>query len=367
MKKEKALIVIVQSNNYKLPNIEDYTQEMKSLVKTAGAKVKEVIIQNLQSFNPAFLIGKGKVEELKEIITEKNIDTIIFGNNLSPLQISNLTSQLNIKIIDRSELILDIFAQHAKSREGKIKVELAQLKYRLPLLTGKGIVLSRLGGGIGTRGPGETKLEVDRRRIKTKISYLEKSLYKIRKNRSEQKKRRLKSGLPLFTLIGYTNVGKSSILNMLTNSTVLVEDKLFATLDTKAARVYLGKNRYGIISDTVGIIENLPNNLQETFKATIEEAADSDFLIIVLDASNKNPEKEIQSVHKLLIDLNITDKETIYLFNKTDKLETFNSLLKYEKRFEHTIYLSTVTKRGKDLLLKKMGDLSEKKFNYLYS
>ena len=354
--KERTIIVFAVLKKFYF-NTEEFVFELKSLTETAGGKVVDVYVQKLDIFNPATLVGKGKLSEIKGRVRRDKIDLVIFGNNLSPLQHQNIENYLDVKVIDRTELILDIFAQHARSREGKIQVELAQLRYRLTQLTGRGREFSRLGGGIGTRGPGETKLEVDRRRIKEKITKLQNDLQKIRRSRKEQKKSRVKAGIPHFAIIGYTNVGKSSLLNFLTKSNVLVGNKLFATLDPTTRRVYLGDGITAIISDTVGFIENLPDDLFEAFRATLEEIENADYLILMIDASSFDIEREIESVYNILQKLDASGKVVIHVFNKIDLIDIYSLRRKFQEKVDNPVFISVKEKRGIDDLRAKMKEM----------
>ncbi len=353
---ERAFIVFGVLKRSRI-NEREYLFELKNLAITAGANVIDLFLQRVDRFNPAFLIGKGKLSEIKARIKRDKINLIIFGNDLTPLQHENLEEFFKVKVVDRTELILDIFAQHARSKEGKIQVELAQLKYRLSQLIGRGKELSRLGGGIGTRGPGETKLEVDRRRIKEKISRLQRELKRVKKSRIEQRKGRKKAGIPQFALIGYTNVGKSSILNLLARSDVLVEDKLFATLDPTTRRVYIGEGIVVLLSDTVGFIEDLPSDLLEAFKATLEEIQEADFLVLVLDASNFDIDRELNSVYSILKKLEISDKPILYVFNKMDLVDVTLFEKRFSKMVDRPIFISVKEKWGIDDLKREMRRL----------
>ncbi len=362
VEREKAVIVYGVLKKDK-SNVREFVYELKSLSETAGARVLEVFVQRVERFNPSLLVGKGKLNEVKEFVHKNGIDVVIFGNDLTPLQHENLEDFLKTKVVDRTELILDIFAQHARSKEGKIQVELAQLRYRLNQLVGRGKELSRLGGGIGTRGPGETKLEVDRRRIKNRISKLQRELEKVRKSRAEQRKGRKRSGIPHFALVGYTNVGKSSLLNLLAKSNVLVEDKLFATLDPTTRRVYIGDGMVVLVSDTVGFIENLPSDLFEAFKATLEEIEEADYVIHVIDASNFDIGRELESVNRILNLLDVTDKPVIHLFNKIDLVDEELLRKKFEKRLENSVFVSVKEKRGIEELKEMMRKMVERKID----
>lgn len=296
--------------------------ELEELVKTAGGIVVAQIVQNKSELDPAIYMGEGKLSELKMAIPELKADAVVFDDELSPVQIRNISEFLEIKVLDRSMLILDIFAMRAKTNEGKLQVELAQLKYRLPRLRGIGVQLSRTGAGIGTRGPGETKLETDRRHIRTKISALEADLKDLKKHRELIRSRRRKDGIITAALVGYTNAGKSTLLNKLTDAGVLAEDKLFATLDPTSRMITLADNRRIMIVDTVGFIRKLPHHLIEAFKSTLEEAVIADILVHVIDASNPERDNQIAVVNSVLHDIGADGKNIIGVFNKSDKLDT---------------------------------------------
>jgi GTP-binding protein HflX len=266
-------------------------------------------------------MGEGKLKELIINAMNRGATLLIFDQDLSPSQIKAITEFTELKVIDRTQLILDIFARRAHSKDGKVQVELAQLKYLLPRLTGKGTAMSRLMGGIGGRGPGEMKLEVDRRRVREKINLLEKELKSLSEARRQRRHKRVQRGIPIVSIIGYTNAGKSTLLNSLTKSSVFVEDKMFATLDTSSRRLRFPREREVIITDTVGFIRNLPEDLMAAFKATLEELEDADLLLHIVDASNPRFEQHIESVGKILEELNLSKKPGILVFNKIDKLE----------------------------------------------
>ena len=298
-----------------------------------------------------YYIGKGKAEELAVLVITTHADLVIFDDELSPAQQRNLERLLKTKVIDRTWLILDIFASRAASKEGKIQVELAQLCYLLPRLVGKGTALSRLGGGIGTRGPGETKLEVDRRRIRRRISILRKELEEIAKRRGLQRSNRKKSGLPLVSIVGYTNAGKSTLFNALTDSEVFVEDKLFATLDPTIRRCYLPSGDFMLLADTVGFIRKLPHDLIAAFRATLEEATYSDLLLHVVDASHPGKDDHCEAVAEVLKTLGLADKPIITCLNKMDLIP--GNLERERIRLDHpgAIPVSAETREGLDELL----------------
>lgn len=325
-------------------------EELERLTYTAGGEVVDKVFVEIREYSPSFLIGKGKAEEIKA--KAENCDLVIFDAELTPAQQRNLEDFLEKKLVDRTGLILDIFAKHAKTHEGKLQVELAQLTYTLPRLKGKGFVLSRLGGGIGTRGPGETKLEVDRRKIRDKIAKIKERLEKIEKIRKGHRTLRKKNELPVVALVGYTNAGKSSLLNALTNASVLTEDKLFATLDPTTRKLIFPEGREILFTDTVGFIRKLPILLIEAFKSTLEEVVESDLLLHVVDASSENWEKQYNEVKKLLKQIGAV-KPTILVFNKIDKIpkEKIETLKLEPFSEEDKVFVSATEKLGLDNLV----------------
>ncbi len=310
---EKAMLISTDS--------EQSLDELAGLAETAGALVITRVLQNRQKPDPATYIGSGKAEELSLTCQALEIDLAIFDDELTGAQKRNLENALGVRVIDRTALILDIFAQHAQSAEGKLQVELAQMKYRLPRLTGQGTELSRLGGGIGTRGPGETQLEVDRRRIRKRIDDLERDLKEIKQRRDLRRARREKQGQTVVALVGYTNAGKSTLLNALSGSDVLVEDKLFATLDPVMRNVDLPENRSCLLVDTVGFIRKLPHPLVQAFRSTLEEAIYADLLIVVSDLSSPNYAQQRDTVFEVLNDLGATDRPILEVLNKADRVK----------------------------------------------
>ncbi len=317
-KRERAILVSASTKpRYEL---EESMEELKELAESSDVIVLDAFIQRLKEINPKYLMGEGKLKEIIMNGMDKGSTLLIFNQDLSPSQIRAITETTELKVIDRSQLILDIFARRAHSRDGKVQVELAQLKYMLPRLTGKGTAMSRLMGGIGGRGPGETKLEVDRRRIREKISHLERELKTLSEARKQRKQRRVAARLPIVSIVGYTNAGKSTLLNTLTKSGTVVEDKMFATLDTASRRLRFPKEREVIITDTVGFIRDLPKDLMAAFKSTLEELEDADLLIHLVDISNPRFEQHIESVENILKDLKVGDKPKLLVFNKADKL-----------------------------------------------
>lgn len=317
---ERAFLVGLVCDGANSWQVEDDLDELARLARTAGATVCGRLTQTRPGPDPKFFLGSGKMQEVSLLIQELGATLLIVDQELTPNQQRNIESVVGVKVIDRTELILDIFAQRAQTKEGKLQVELAQLKYLYPRLVGKGQTLSRLGGGIGTRGPGETKLEIDRRRIREKITFLEEDAKRIMNYREVQRKRRVAEHLPVVALTGYTNSGKSTLLNALTKSDVFTGDKLFATLDPTTRRTTLPDHSPVLISDTVGFIKKLPTSLVTAFRATLEEVAVADVLVHVVDASHPNVLEHISSVHDVLSDLGAVDKPMITVLNKADKV-----------------------------------------------
>ena len=316
---ERAILAGVERPGSSWP-IEESMAELERLADTAGAKVVATFTQRKEKPDATFFLGRGKVNELAMEIQNLEATLLILDDELTPSQQHNLERMLGVKVIDRTALILDIFAQRARSREGKLQVELAQLRYNLPRLSGQGLALSRLGGGIGTRGPGETKLEVDRRRIYSKIHDIEEQIDGMKKSRSLHRKRRKESQIPLVALVGYTNAGKSTLLNKLTGSEVFAEDKLFATLDPTTRHLQLPEKQEILLTDTVGFIQKLPHTLVKAFRATLEEVQEADLLLHVVDCSNENLEAQIEAVVAVLKELEADGKPVLYVFNKADQL-----------------------------------------------
>ena len=295
-------------------------EELAELVKTAGAETVAMVIQNREKPHPGTYLGKGKIEEVLLMVQELSADGIVCDDELSPAQMKNLEDALGCKIMDRTMVILDIFAQHASTREGKIQVELAQLKYRSSRLIGMGNVLSRLGGGIGTRGPGEKKLEMDRRLIRDRISQLGRELDDVVKAREVARAARSRNPIPVAAIVGYTNAGKSTLLNYLTNAGVIEEDKLFATLDPTTRNLELPSGQQILLTDTVGFVRKLPHHLIDAFRSTLEEAKYADIILHVVDASNPDCDKHMHVVYETLRGLGVTDKKVVTIFNKQDIL-----------------------------------------------
>ncbi|NDV28257.1 GTPase HflX [Desulfovibrio sp. JC010] len=318
-KRERAIVVSVSQDPKSVQ--ERSLDELEDLADTAGLKVEGRLVQRIRKLNPKFIMGKGKLAELEVIALQADAEVILFDQELSAAQMRNLAKLTERKVLDRTQLILDIFAQHATTRAGKLQVEMAQLKYTMPRLVGKNRAMSKLMGGIGGRGPGETKLEIDRRRIKDKLTKLGKELKKVSRQRGFTRERRARAGVPVVSLVGYTNAGKSTLLNTLTNSGVLAEDKLFATLDPTSRRIRFPREQELILTDTVGFIRQLPVELKEAFRATLEELEAADVLLHVCDSSHPEVGEQIAAVDNIVADMNLGDVTTILVLNKWDKLD----------------------------------------------
>ena len=314
---ERVILFAASTNDS--DDTEESVEELKELVKTAGAETVGTVIQNRENIHPGTYLGKGKIQELKEMVWESGATGVVCDDELSPAQLKNLEDALDTKVMDRTMIILDIFAARAKTREGKIQVELAQLRYCAVRLVGLRNSLSRLGGGIGTRGPGETKLEVDRRRIHERISQLKSELQDVERHRDVVRKQREQSGTLTAAIVGYTNAGKSTLLNKLTGAGILAEDKLFATLDPTTRALVLPGGEKVLLTDTVGFIRKLPHHLVEAFKSTLEEARYCDVILHVVDCSNPQMDMQMHVVYETLRRLDIKDKEIITVFNKVDR------------------------------------------------
>ena len=316
---EKVILVAVADQD--TTEAEESLDELEELVKTAGAEVAARVIQVRETPHPGTYIGKGKIDEVNALLYGTDATGIVCDDELSPAQISNLEEALDTKVMDRTLIILDIFAKRAFTREGKIQVELAQLKYRASKLTGQGRALSRLGGGIGTRGPGEKKLEMDRRLIKSRIAQLNRELKDVKKHREVTREQRSRSHIPVAAIVGYTNAGKSTLLNTLTGAGILAEDKLFATLDPTTRDLKLPSGQKILMTDTVGFIRKLPHHLIEAFRSTLEEAKYADIILHVVDASNPQMDEQMYTVYETLQNLGVKDKPVITVFNKIDRME----------------------------------------------
>ena len=320
-KREKAILISVAQKRTPRSAQQEAMDELAELAKSADVLVLETVLQRPDKLNPKYLMGEGRLREVIIQALQKGATLLIFDQELTPSQLRSIAELAEVKVIDRSQLILDIFASRAHSRDGKVQVELAQLKYRLPMLMGKGTALSRLMGGIGGRGPGETKLETDRRRVRDRISHLEHTLKELSRARKQRKSKRAGEGLPIISIVGYTNAGKSTLLNSLTKSDTFVENKLFATLDTASRRLRFPRERDVIITDTVGFIRDLPKPLFAAFRATLEELEDADLLMHVVDVSSPRYEEQMESVEKILKELELDGKDRVTVFNKADAID----------------------------------------------
>ena len=344
-KRPRVLLAAVDTGEY---DAEQSLDELEELADTAGADTAARIVQKRPAFDSATCIGPGRLEEMAQLCQSGDIDQIIFDHELTATQIRNIEDACGVHTIDRTMLILDIFAQRATTHEGRLQVELAQQRYRLPRLAGMGVQLSRLGGGIGTRGPGETKLETDKRHIRTRISNLSAELKEIEKRRTYARSRRKKDGVLVCAIVGYTNVGKSTLLNLLTDAGVLAENKLFATLETTSRAIELPDGRSLMLVDTVGLIRRLPHHLVEAFKSTLEEAANADVILHICDASAENCEEQAQVTLDLLSELGCDGIPVVTVFNKCDLLP---EELAFAPETRHAVLISAKENRGMDQLL----------------
>ena len=345
-KKIEERVILVGISEQEGDDAEDSLAELAELVKTAGASVVGTLIQKRESIHPGTYVGTGKVEEIAELLLRTGATGIVCDDELSPAQLKNLETLLDTKVMDRTLIILDIFAARATTSEGKIQVELAQLKYRLSRLTGLGRSMSRLGGGIGTRGPGEKKLEIDRRLINDRIAQLNRELKEVVKHREITRAKREKNAVPVVAIVGYTNAGKSTLLNHLTHAEVLEEDKLFATLDPTIRLLELEGQQKVLLTDTVGFIRKLPHHLIEAFKSTLEEAKYADYIFHVVDASNPQRDKQMHIVYETLDRLGVNNKKIVTLFNKMDQADHEEPLQDF--RADHILMISAAKDEGLD-------------------
>lgn len=344
LKQDTERVILVAVSLQGQDDVESSLDELSELASTAGAETVGRLVQSREQVHPGTYIGKGKIEELKDLIWELEATGIICDDELSPVQMKNLQDQLDVKVMDRTLVILDIFAGRASTSEGKIQVELAQLKYRQTRLTGFGTSMSRLGGGIGTRGPGEKKLEIDRRLIKNRIAQLRRELADVVRHRELTREQRKKSGIPVAAIVGYTNAGKSTLLNKLTDAGILAEDKLFATLDPTTRSLKLPSTQEVLLTDTVGFINKLPHHLIDAFRSTLEEAKYADMIIHVVDTSNPQMDEQMYTVYETLQNLGVKDKPIITVFNKQDKLEEQPIIRDFKA--DYTVKISAKTGKG---------------------
>lgn len=369
-KQELEQVILVGICTQENDDTEESLKELAELVETAGAHPLTMMIQNRESIHPGTYLGKGKIEELRELINKLHATGIVCDDELSPAQFKNLEDALDTKVMDRTLIILDIFAAHASTKEGKIQVELAQLKYRSARLIGLRSSLSRLGGGIGTRGPGEKKLEMDRRLIKDRIAQLNKELQNVKQFREISRHQRSRNRMPIAAIVGYTNAGKSTLLNRLTDANVLEEDKLFATLDPTTRNLRLSSGQEILLTDTVGFIRKLPHHLIEAFRSTLEEAKYADIILHVVDTSNPQMNTQMQIVYETLKQLEIGNKPIITIFNKKDKLDSDSAPILRDFKADKILSISAKTGEGLNDLLTSLEEVLREQtiyLNYLFS
>lgn len=360
---QKERVILVGVSEQDGDDTKDSLEELKELVATAGAVTEGMVIQNRERIHPGTYVGIGKVSEIKEMLATTGATGIVCDDELSPAQMKNLEDLLDTKVMDRTLVILDIFAAHASTSEGKIQVELAQLRYSMTRLAGFGRSMSRLGGGIGTRGPGEKKLEMDKRIIRTRISQLKRELAEVKKHREVARGQRMRNHVPVAAIVGYTNAGKSTLLNHLTHAGVLEEDKLFATLDPTTRQLELPGKQQILLTDTVGFIRKLPHHLIEAFKSTLEEAKYADFIIHVVDASNPQADKQMYIVYNTLRELDIRDKKIVTLFNKMDRPEADRELRDF--RADHTARISARNDRDLETVKELLAQVLRENKTYM--
>ncbi len=355
-KQERALLIGLEQNGVSKWDLRDSMEELRELASSAGAEVVDTVTQKLEKPTAPYYIGKGKAELIKESFKDQHVTSVIFNDELSPAQGRNLENLLARKVLDRTQLILDIFAQRARSREGRLQIELAQLQYLLPRLTRMWNHLSRQTGGIGTRGPGETQLEVDRRRVQERIARLERELEGVRKVRNVQRQGRKRHQWPVAAVVGYTNAGKSTLLNLLTGADLVAENKLFATLDPTTRSFTLPNKQRVLLTDTVGFLRKLPHTLIESFKATLEEVSEADMLIHVIDLSHPRLDENIEAVHAVLKELHAYGKDTLLVFNKIDAVQNAEHIEVYLKKFPGSVAISARTGEGLKELITALQD-----------
>lgn len=359
---ERVILVGLVTNDKTQPDL-DRLVELRQLVESAGGVVLDAISQKRDRPHPQTILGEGKIQEIALIAQNQRANLVVFDRELSPAQMRNLERLIGLRVSDRTEVILDIFAQRAQSAAGKLQVELAQLEYRLPRLAGRGATLSRLGGGIGTRGPGETKLETDRRAIEKRISHLQQQVNQLQAHRSRLRQQRIDREIPNVAIVGYTNAGKSTLLNALTKADVFVADRLFATLDPTTRRLHLGNNETILLTDTVGFILELPPPLVDAFRATLEEVTEADALIHLVDASNPAWEAQVSSVKQILADMPIVVGPTLLVFNKLDRVADLDAFkARVRANYPDAVMLSAVKRQGLDLLCQALMKMLRKSY-----
>jgi GTPase len=352
--RERTLLVALETPDDDRNHTDESLVELGELVRSAGGVVVDKIVQRLKSPTAPFYIGKGKAEEVAKLVKRHNIQSIVFDDELTPAQARNLEKVFTKKVLDRTQLILDIFAQRARTREGKLQIELAQLQYLLPRLTRMWTHLSRQSGGIGTRGPGETQLEVDRRRVQERLARLDRDLEEVRKHRTIQREGRKRNHWPICALVGYTNAGKSTLLNRLTSSDVYAANQLFATLDPTVRSFFLPNQQQVLLTDTVGFLQKLPHHLVDSFRATLEEVQEADVLIHVVDASYPQFKDQMAAVEEVLTQLGAEKKQTLVVFNKIDCLELSGNIARTVEEYPHAVAVSALTGQGIDALHAEM-------------
>ncbi len=357
--RERALLIGLEKEGVSKWDLHDSLDELRELANSAGAEVVDTVTQKLSKPTAPYYIGRGKAELIKESCQDQQVTSVIFDDELSPAQGRNLENLFARKVLDRTQLILDIFAQRARSREGRLQIELAQLQYLLPRLTRMWNHLSRQTGGIGTRGPGETQLEVDRRRVQERIARLERELESVRKTRAIQRQGRKRHQWPVAAVVGYTNAGKSTFLNLLTGADVVAEDKLFATLDPTTRSFVLPNKQRVLLTDTVGFLRKLPHTLIESFKATLEEVSEADLLIHIVDLSHPRADEQMEAVDRVTKELDAYGKQTLIVFNKIDNLANREGVDSYLKRFSGSVAITARTGEGVNQLVQALeGALS---------
>jgi len=353
---ERALLIGLEKDGVSKWDLRDSMEELRELANSAGAEVVDTVTQKLQKPTAPYYIGRGKAELIRESIQDRRVTSVIFDDELSPAQGRNLENLLARKVLDRTQLILDIFAQRARSREGRLQIELAQLQYLLPRLTRMWHHLSRQTGGIGTRGPGETQLEVDRRRVQERIARLERELVAVRKTRAVQRQGRKRHQWPVAAVVGYTNAGKSTLLNRLTGADLIAVDQLFATLDPTTRSFVLANKQRLLLTDTVGFLRKLPHTLIESFKATLEEVHEADLLIHVVDLSHARVDEQMEAVDGVIKELDAYGKQTLIVFNKIDNLSNRELATSYTQRFPGSVAISARTGEGLPHLVQALQD-----------